>query len=137
MQNCSVLSLAVDKSVGNNNVARLAIVSRFHITNTKVIVEELCSLYPMTGTTKGVDVLEAGKKITQFTDTKKLDLKSKLFCVTTDAAPSVTGTFFGFVKLLEAELGRPLLSFHCVLHQENLCAKISDNELKIVMATVV
>lgn len=132
MQACEVLSLALDESTDNNDVARLAIVARYQVG--KQIKEELCALFPMKGTTKGVDVLNA---VMQFSEDNKLDLKQKLFSVTTDGAPSMTGKHIGFVKLLEEKLQRPLLAFHCVIHQENLCAKISDSELKNVMATVV
>ena len=66
-----------------------------------------------------------------------LDLKNKLCSVTTDGAPAMLGKRVGFVKLLEDELGRPLLSFHCIIHEENLCAKASSKQLNEVMSTVV
>ncbi|CAM4459457.1 unnamed protein product [Caretta caretta] len=43
----------------------------------------------------------------------------------------------GFVKLLEDQIGRPTVKFHCIIHQEILCATISNSELNNVMNTVV
>ncbi|KAH1170434.1 hypothetical protein KIL84_001419 [Mauremys mutica] len=36
----------------------------------------------------------------------------------------------------EDQIGRPTVKFHCIIHLENLCAKISNSELN-VMNTVV
>ena len=43
----------------------------------------------------------------------------------TDGAPSIIEKHEGFVALLRRELPNPdtLMSFHCILHQQNLCAK--------------
>ena len=42
-----------------------------------------------------------------------------------DGAPSMIGMHQAFVALLRRELPNPdsLMSFHCILHQQNLCAK--------------
>ncbi|XP_064083014.1 general transcription factor II-I repeat domain-containing protein 2B-like [Macrobrachium nipponense] len=42
----------------------------------------------------------------------------------------------GFTKLVEEKIGHPILKLHCIIHQENLCAKISSFVLKKVMTTV-
>ena len=42
-----------------------------------------------------------------------------------------------FVKFLVNHIGRLLLSFHCIIHHESLCAKISLLDLRSVMETVV
>ncbi len=34
-------------------------------------------------------------------------------------------------------MGHPIMKFHCIIHQENLCAKMSNSDLNEVMATVV
>ncbi|KAJ4947892.1 hypothetical protein JOQ06_009923, partial [Pogonophryne albipinna] len=46
-----------------------------------------------------------------------------LVSVATDGAPSMTGAQKGFVALLQKSLDRKLLTFHCILHQEALCAQ--------------
>ena len=33
-------------------------------------------------------------------------------------------------------MGHPIMKFHCIIHQENLCAKISNSDLNQVMSTV-
>ena len=50
---------------------------------------------------------------------------SNLVSVCTDGAPSMIGKHEGFVALLRRELpdSDTLMSFHCILHQQNLCAK--------------
>ena len=71
--------------------------------------------------TRGIDVLNLFKE--KFC---KISLKlSNLVSVFTDGAPSMIGTHEGFVALLQRELPNSdsLMSFHCILHQQNLCAK--------------
>ena len=50
---------------------------------------------------------------------------SNLVSVCTDDAPSMIGKKKGFVALLKKEnLNlKKLISFHCILHQQNLCTK--------------
>ena len=43
----------------------------------------------------------------------------------------------GFGKIIEGQIGHLTINFHCILHQENLCTKISHSELNNVMTTVV
>ncbi len=51
---------------------------------------------------------------------------NKLVSITTDGAPSMTGSQNGMVSLLRNHLGdhgKRLLGYHCIIHQEKLCAK--------------
>lgn len=57
--------------------------------------------------------------------------------VATDGAPSMRGTQKGFVTLLQKSLDRELLTFHCILHQEALCAQTFPPEIKEVMDLVI
>src|SRR5277367_240676 len=45
--------------------------------------------------------------------------------VCTDGAPAMVGKSGGFVALLSKELKHPekLIQFHCIIHQQSLCAK--------------
>lgn len=126
-----VFSISLDESVDVNDISRLAIVARYFDNNR--VYEELICLLPFEGTTRGEDILSEFVK--RF-EKRGLDL-TKIFCVTTDGAPAMIGTHKGFVSLLTARIGRPLLNFHCIIHQESLCAKISSGSLKSVMDTVV
>ena len=62
---------------------------------------------------------------------------NNLSCATTDGDAAMVGKKKGFVKLLENHVGHKLLHFHCIIHQENLCAKTSSLNFISVMATVV
>ena len=57
--------------------------------------------------------------------------------VATDRAPSMRGTQKGFITLLQKSLDRELLTFHCILHQEALCAQTFPPECKEVMDLVI
>ena len=62
---------------------------------------------------------------------------SNLVSVCTDGAPSMIGRHEGFVAFLRRELPNPdtLMSFHCILHQQNLCAKsalLSDTLNRVI-----
>ena len=41
----------------------------------------------------------------------------------------------GFVALIEEKIGHPVMKFHCIIHQESLCAKIPNSNLASVIAT--
>ena len=54
-----------------------------------------------------------------------------------DGAPSMTGAHKGFVVLLQKSLDRQLLTFHCILHQEALCAQTFPPECTQLMNVVI
>ncbi|KAG6936851.1 GTF2I repeat domain containing 2, partial [Chelydra serpentina] len=114
-----------------NNVPRLAIVARYCASDE--IQEERCCLKPLNDTTKGEDIVES---FVNHFEERGVDIR-KLFCVRTAGAPAMVGKQKGFVKLLENQIGCPTVKFHCIIHQENLCAKISNSELNNIMNTVV
>ena len=58
----------------------------------------------------------------------------KLTSVCTDGAPAMTGCNVGFCAQLEQFLGRTLLKYHCIIHQESLCGK--SLQMKDVMSVV-
>jgi len=97
------------------------------------IYEELCCLIPLGGTVKGVDIITA---FVNYFENQNINI-NKIFCFTTDAAPAMVGKNKGFVKLLQDHIGRQVLSFHCIIHQESLCAKMSSLCLNYVMETVI
>uniref|UniRef100_H2Z3U0 DUF4371 domain-containing protein n=1 Tax=Ciona savignyi TaxID=51511 RepID=H2Z3U0_CIOSA len=125
-----VFSVALDESVDINDSPRLAVVARY--CSNGEIHEELCCLKSMNGSTKGEDVLNTF--INHF-EQRDIDIKN-IFLITTDGAPAMVGMHLGFVTLAEQIIGHPVMKLHCIIHQENLCAKISDSELNDVMSTV-
>ena len=42
------------------------------------------------------------------------------------------GQHRGFVTLVEQKIGNPVVKLHCIIYQENLCAKISNTALNDV-----
>jgi len=131
LQQAVVFSVALDKSVDVNDVARLAIV--VWCCDSDHLYEELCCLIPLGGTVKGVNIITA---FVSYFENQNINI-NKIFCVTTDAAPAMVGKNKGFVKLLQDHIGRQVLSFHCIIHQESLCAKMSSLCLNFVMGTVI
>lgn len=57
--------------------------------------------------------------------------------VATDGAMCMAGVRKGFVTLLQKSLDRKLLTFHCILHQEALCAQTFPLECTEVMDLVI
>ena len=113
-------SIALDKATDINDSAQVLFFIRV-ITSDFQCHEELLGLGTLTERTRGIEVLNLFKE--KFC---KINLNlSNLVSVCTDGAPSMIGKHEGFVALLRKELPNPdtLISFHCILHQQNLCAK--------------
>lgn len=131
-------SICLDESTDMTDTAQLAIFIRgvdvdFNIT------EELLKLASMTGTTTGEDLFSEVKNALE---ERKLSFP-KLVGVTTDGAPAMVGRNNGLIGLIQAELNKSeqaslLIASHCIIHQENLCAKRlkMDHVMTVVIATV-
>ncbi|XP_056123007.1 protein FAM200C-like [Rhinichthys klamathensis goyatoka] len=127
----SYFSFSLDESTDVSNIAQLSIIGRYVTGDT--VREESLVVLPMKDTTRGEDVL---KSLMDFAAEKKLPL-NKLISVCTDGAPSMLGKHKGFVALLCEQEKRPILNFHCIVHQEALCAQSCGEELREVMSLVV
>ena len=131
LQSVNTFSVALDESVDINDIPRLAIIAPYCSDDN--VQEELCCLSLMYGSTKGADILE--KFINHF-EKGQIDIK-KIFAVTTDGAAAMVGRDRGFVTLIEEKIGHPVMKFHCIIHQESLCAKIPNSNLASVIATTI
>ena len=95
------------------------------------VFEELVSLESLHGRTRGSDIFD---KMKSCLENLQLD-SSKLMSVCTDGVPAMTGKVAGATTLLENFISRPLLKYHCIIHQESLCEKTLN--LQHVMLPVV
>ena len=94
--------------------------------------EELISLITLSEKTRGHDIMNELKK-------KFMELGinfGNIVSVTTDGAPSMVRKNCGFVKLLIDEVKHDLVQFHCMVHQQALCAKNTFKSLEKVMNIV-
>ncbi|XP_065664733.1 general transcription factor II-I repeat domain-containing protein 2-like [Hydra vulgaris] len=119
-------------------LSRRTITDRQHelATNNFKSNEELFALATLKGKTRGCDILAAFKeKICQ----TQLQLKN-LVSICSDGAPFMRGKNKRFIAFLKKELPDPdcLITFHCILHQQSLCAKAAtlDDTLKKVIGIV-
>ena len=93
------------------DVAQLNIFIRGIDDNFNVF-EELASLESLHGKTRGSDIFE---KLKSCLEDLKLDYNKQV--------PSMIGKVNGATTLLEIFLKRPILKYHCIIHQEALCGK--------------
>jgi hypothetical protein len=121
----------LDESTDVTLQASLAVFVRFPCGN--VMREELVKLLRLPTTTTGKDIMNEVKQ--ELVVKMGVDLQ-KIVSVTTEAVPSTVGIHNGFVKFLREEVQHPLVQFHCILHQEALCAKASMNSFESVLSVV-
>ena len=122
-QTARFFSIAIDESTDIRDTAQLAIFFRGGQDDFTVL-EEFVRLVPLHETTTGADVCKA---VVSWLDEAGLDL-SRLCGITTDGAPAMVGPNKGFATLLIKHLRdlgheQEVKRFHCIVHQEALCAK--------------
>ena len=124
----NAFSVARDESIYINDNPRLAVVARYCCDGE--VHEELCCLKPMYGTTTEKDILDT---FTNNFEESGIGMK-KIFSVTTDGAPAMIGQHRGFVNLIEQKVMYPVMKLHCIVHQKNLCATISNSAFNDAMS---
>ncbi|KAK7939583.1 hypothetical protein WMY93_002909 [Mugilogobius chulae] len=83
--------------------------------------EELLTILPMKEHTRGEDIYLSFKN---FVEETQLPL-CKLVSITTDGAPAMVGRAHGFVARCKEDDAFPdFLNYHCIIHQQALCAKM-------------
>ena len=116
-------SLAIDESTDVTDVAQLAVFVR-GVDSDFNVTEEVLGLQAMKGTTTGEDIFQQVKKLM---NDFNLQIE-KLHSLATDGAPAMVGSKVGFVSKMNKELSicnekRSIIALHCIIHQQNLCAK--------------
>nr|XP_033788672.1 general transcription factor II-I repeat domain-containing protein 2-like [Geotrypetes seraphini] len=124
-------SLALDESTDVSHLSQFSVIARYAVGDT--LREESLAVLPMKGTTRGEDLF---KFFTELAKEQNLPM-DKLISVCTDGALCMVGKNRGFVVLLREHEKRPILSFHCILHQEALCAQMCGEQLGEVMSLVI
>lgn len=126
-------SVALDESTDVSDSAQLLIFLRGVNENFEV-TQELASMQTLHGTTKGTDLFGC-------LDTVLAQYKlpwENMAGITTDGAPAMVGSRSGLATLVGEkvqECGGKVSRYHCIIHQEQLCAKSIG--LKNVMQDVV
>ena len=131
INSAAAYSIACDESKDKSDIEQIALFCRY--VNSAGPQEEMVELIPLKGQTRGEDICEAVLDCLRAKEIKTTHLVS----VATDGAPSMTGAHRGFVALLQKSLDRKLLTFHCILHQEALCAQTFPPECTEVMNVVI
>ena len=120
LQKVSCCSMCLDESTDINNHARLAVIFRYAVGDT--MREELLKLISLLGRTQEVDICNA---VMECFLTQSIT-PAKIVSITTDWAPCMVGSTSGFIKLFVNEIKHQVIQFHCIIHQEALCAKESS-----------
>ena len=127
---CDFFSISLDETTDITSSARLAIFARY--SSGHEVYEELHSLETLSSNTTGKDICEI---VVNMLRERNIDM-SKIVSVTTDGAPNMVGRYVGFVELFTEVVDHPILPFHCIIHQEVLCAKVGLKELNDVLSIV-
>lgn len=120
IRKCSFMSLQFDESTDLTDTAQLCIFIRM-VFDDMSATEELLTILPLKGQTRGQDIYSAFKSFINGTGFPI----HKLVSITTDGAPAMVGKQVGFVTLCKNDEEIPsFTSYHCIIHQQSLCSKI-------------
>ena len=118
LSTCVLHSLALDESTNQRDTAQLVIFIR-GIDKYFNIIEEMLDLCHIKDTTTGKDIYEF---VNLSLDKFNIDRKN-IYLITTDGAPALTSKHNVFISLFKESLDHEILGYHCLIHQQQLCAQ--------------
>ena len=115
---CVLYSLALDESTDQSDTAQLVIFIR-GIDENFNIIEVMLDLCHIKGTITGKDIYEFNNLSL---DKFNIDRKN-IYLITTEGTPALTGKHNGFITLLKESVDHEILSYHCLIYQQQLSAQ--------------
>ena len=128
---CECFSLQLDESTDFSDTAQMCIFIRMVFANMTA-KEELLTVLHMKEHTRGEDTFQSFKN---FIEKTQLPVY-KLVSITTDGAPAMIGRVNGFIaKCRQDDVFPDFLNYHCIIHQQALCAKMLNMKEIMNVAT--
>lgn len=90
-------------------------------------------MLPLSGQTRGEDI---GNAVQNCLEDNKND-SNKIDSIATDRARSMTRKDEGVATILQSKVNHEILIFHCIIHQEALCAQTFPAEIIAFMNLVI
>ncbi|GBM20971.1 General transcription factor II-I repeat domain-containing protein 2A [Araneus ventricosus] len=95
--------------------------------------EELLGLLPLSGQTSAEDIANAVQKCLE---DNEIDI-NKIVSIATVGVRSMTGIHRRVTSILQKKINLEILKFHCITHQEALCAQTFPAQIVEVMNLVI